>query len=158
MHEHVLKGIGEAKTLVEILYQNRLPDALRAHPAVVVPFLALRDHFIQRVYHQRTGYWKPDGEGLEPVAPQEWAAALDLLGDGNERAFVRSAKVLLAQRDYALALQLVDLGLLRYPVSERLAALRRQALDRLREQHQQLDPFKFIIYSEWAGAELRPVE
>jgi len=39
-----------------------------------------------------------------------------------------------------------------------LTHLRRQALDRLREQYQQLNPFKFIIYSEWAGAELPPVE
>ncbi len=158
VHEHVLKGIGEAKTLVEILYQNHLPDALRAHPAVVIPFLVLRDHFIQRVYHQRTGYWKPDGEGLDHFAPGEWAAALDLLGGGKERAFVRAATGLLGRSDYAVALKLVDLGLLRYPASERLADLRRQALDWLRELHQQLDPFKFIIYSEWAGAELLPVE
>jgi hypothetical protein len=34
----------------------------------------------------------------------------------------------------------------------------RQALDRLREVHQSLDPFKFIIYSEFAAAELQPVE
>ena len=49
--------------------------------------------------------------------------------------------------DYAVALKLVDLGLLRYSASEHLADLRRPALDRLRELHQQPDPFKFIIYS-----------
>ena len=37
-------------------------------------------------------------------------------------------------------------------------ALRRRALDSMRLRHQQLSPFKFIIYSEWAGAELSPVE
>ncbi|MBV8714782.1 MAG: hypothetical protein JOZ65_06910, partial [Chloroflexi bacterium] len=36
-------------------------------------------------------------------------------------------------------------------------ALRRQALDRLRELYQQLNPFKFIVYSDWAGAELPPL-
>jgi hypothetical protein len=31
-----------------------------------VPYLVTRDHFIERLYHQRTGYWQPDGRGLEP--------------------------------------------------------------------------------------------
>ncbi len=158
LHSHVLQGIREAKTLVEILHQNHLPDVLRSHPAAVVPFLVMREHFVQRVYEQRTGYWKPDGEGMEHFAPGEWAAALDLLGGGKEGAFVNSASALLGRSDYALALKLVDLGRLRYPASQRLADLRRQALDRLREQHQALDPFKFIIYSEWAEAELPLVE
>ena len=32
------------------------------------------------------------------------------------------------------------------------------AAPRLVERNQQLNPFKFIIYSEWAGAELLPLE
>jgi glyoxylase-like metal-dependent hydrolase (beta-lactamase superfamily II) len=158
LHDQVLQGIQEAKTVVEILHENRLPNALRSHPGAVLPFLVLRDHFIQRVYHQRTGYWKPDGEGLEPFAPEDWAAAVDLLGGGKEQAFVRAASGLLGRSDYALALEISRLGLRRYPASRQLADLRRQALDRLRELHQQLDPFKFIIYSEWAAAELQPVD
>jgi len=46
----------------------------------------------------------------------------------------------------------------RYPTSEALVALRRRVLDSMRLRQQQLSPFKFIIYSEWAGAELSPVE
>jgi len=158
VYDRTLQGIGQGKTLVEILHQNLLPSALRAHPQAVIPFLIVRDQLITRVYQQRTGYWKPDGEGMEVLAPQEWAAALDLLGGEKEEAFVRSAQVLLDRRDAALALKLTDLGLLNYPTSQTLRHLRRQALDRLREQYQQLNPFKFIIYSEWAGAELPPVE
>ncbi len=158
VYDRTLQGIGQGKTLVEILHQNLLPSALRAHPQAVIPFLVVRDQLITRVYQQRTGYWKPDGEGMEVLAPQEWAAALDLLGGEKEEAFVRSAQVLLDRRDAALALKLTDLGLLTYPTSQTLMHLRRQALDRLREKYQQLNPFKFIIYSEWAGAELPPVE
>jgi len=158
VYDRTLQGIGQGKTLVELLYQNLLPSALRAHPQAVIPFLAARDQLIQRVYQQRTGYWKPDGEGMEVFAPKEWAAALDLLGGKQEEAFVQSAQGLLERRDAALALKLTDLGLLNYPTSQPLTHLRRQALDRLREQYQQLNPFKFIIYSEWAGAELPPVE
>jgi len=50
------------------------------------------------------------------------------------------------------------MGLVRYPTSEALVALRRRVLDSMRLRQQQLSPFKFIIYSEWAGAELSPVE
>jgi hypothetical protein len=28
----------------------------------------------------------------------------------------------------------------------------------MRLRHQQMSPFKFIIYSEWAGSELSPVQ
>ena len=49
------------------------------------------------------------------------------------------------------------MGLMRYPSSEALATLRRRTLDTMRLRHQQLSPFKFIIYS-WGGAELSRVE
>jgi hypothetical protein len=158
LYQRTLQGIGEGRTLVEFLHQNVLPASLRDHPGAVLPYLVMRDNFIKRVYHQRTGYWKPDGEGLEVVAPTEWAAALNLLAGKRESAFVGSIQTLLGQRDYVLALKLADVSLLSYPKSDGLAALRRQALDGLRAQHQQLNPFKFIIYSEWAGAALAPVE
>ena len=123
-----------------------------------MPFLVMRDHIIQRVAHQRTGYWKPDGEGVEVVAPREWAEALNLLAGRQEGAFVRSARALLEQGDDVLTLKLADLGLLNYPASRALTDLRRHALNRLRVRHQALDPFKFIVYSEWAKADLSPVE
>jgi hypothetical protein len=95
---------------------------------------------------------------MEVIGPGEWAAALDLLGGHREDAFVRSVRGLTERGDDVLALKLAQLGLVRYPGSEALAALRRRTLDNLRARHQGLNPFKFIIYSEWAGAELSPVE
>ncbi len=158
LYERTLHGIREGRTLTEILHENILPSVLRDHPGVVLRYLIVRDNFIKRVYHQRTGYWKPDGEGIEVVTPREWAGALNLLAGRQEEAFVRSARTLLEQGDHVLALKLADLGLLTYPASRPLTELRRQALDGLRATHQQLNPFKFIIYSEWAGADLAPVE
>jgi len=158
LHQRVWAAVGEGRTLVEILHENILPASLREHPAAVVPYLVMRDNFVKRVYHQSTGYWKPDGEGMEVLAPAEWAAALDLLGGHREAPFVRSVRTLLDRGDDALALRLAQLGLVRYPSSEGLAALRRRALDGLRARHQNLSPFKFIIYSEWAGVELPPLE
>jgi hypothetical protein len=65
---------------------------------------------------------------------------------------------LIGQGDHALALQIIQPGLLRHPASTTLAGLRRTALHRLMEQHQQTDPFKFLIYAELAGVQIGPVE
>ena len=159
LHQRIQTAVGEGRTLVQILHENILPASLRDHPAgVMPPYLVMRDNFIKRVYHQSTGYWTPDGEGMEVLAPAEWAAALDLLGGQREDAFVRTVSGLAEHGDDVLALKLVQAGLIRYPSSEALAALQRRVLDNLRARHQQMSPFKFIIYSEWAGAELSPVE
>ncbi len=158
LYEKTLRGIAEGRTLAEILHQNILPAVLRDHPGAVIPYLVMRENIVKRIYHQRTGYWKPDGEGVEVIAPKEWATALDLLGGRREEAFVRSSRTLLEQRDYVLALKLAETGLLTYPNSQPLAEVRRRALDGLRATHQQLNPFKFIIYSEWAGTDLVAVE
>jgi glyoxylase-like metal-dependent hydrolase (beta-lactamase superfamily II) len=157
-YERTLEGIADGRTLAEMLQQNWLPTSLRAHPNAVLPFLVFRDNFIQRTAHQRTGYWKPDGDGVEILAPREWAGALNLLAGGQEAAFVRSGRALLEQGDAGVALKLADLGLLNHPASRALTDLRRHALDRLRVQYQATNPFKFIVYSEWAGADLPPIQ
>ena len=158
LHTRALARVAEGRSLADILHENILPDSLRAHPALVLRYLVVRDNFIKRLYDQRTGYWKPDGEGIEVVAPAEWAAALDLLTGGNEDTYVTTARTLLERGDHVPALKLVDLGLISHPASLTLTGLRRRALDGLRARHQQLNPFKFIVYSEWAKAELPPVE
>jgi glyoxylase-like metal-dependent hydrolase (beta-lactamase superfamily II) len=158
LHARTLRRIAEGRSLADTLNENILPDSLRSQPALVLRYLVVRENFIKRVYHQRTGYWKPDGEGIEVVAPAEWAAILDLLTGGREEAYVSAARTLLDRGDQVRALKLVDLGLISHPASRALPGLRRQALDGLRARNQSLNPFKFIVYSEWARAELPPVE
>jgi glyoxylase-like metal-dependent hydrolase (beta-lactamase superfamily II) len=153
----VLDGIRDGRTLPDILDAGALPEDLRDHPAAVVPYLVIRDQFTERLYHQRTGYWPPDGPGLVPLAAADHAAALDLLAGGREEPFADAAAALLGQGDLALALELIEAGLLRYPASTALAGLRRTALYRLMERYQQFDPFRFLMYAELAGAELGPV-
>jgi glyoxylase-like metal-dependent hydrolase (beta-lactamase superfamily II) len=156
LHGEVLHGIRGGRTLPDILAQATLPAVLRDHPTAVVPYLVTRDHFTERLHHQRTGYWPPDGTGLEPATAAGHAAALDLLAGGREQQFAAAAATLLGQGDHALALQIIQPGLLRHPASTTLTRLRATALHRLMEQHQQLDPFKFLIYAEMAGGELGP--
>jgi len=158
LHSEVLDRIRDGRTLPDILAEASLPPVLRDHPAAVVPYLVIRDHFTERLYHQRTGYWQPDGTGLEPATAAEHAAALDLLAGGREEQFAAAAATLIGQGDYALALDIIQPGLLRHPASSTLAGLRRTTLHRLMEEYQQFDPFKFLIYAELAGAEIGPAE
>jgi hypothetical protein len=112
---------------------------------------------VQRLYHQHSGYWHPDGQGMEPVDAADRAAALDLLAAGRPERFASAARTLLARRDAALALEIITAGLIRHPDDSELAELRQQALYRLMERYQLLDPFRFLIYAELAGVEIGPV-
>jgi glyoxylase-like metal-dependent hydrolase (beta-lactamase superfamily II) len=157
LREFALARIGENMLLPHILDLGYLPALLRDHPAAVVPYLVSRDDFIARLYHQRTGYWQPDGQGIDPRSQEETAAALDLLAGGKAGAFVAAAASLADQGDLRLALDIVTPGLLRHPGSSELAGLRQEILARLMEQRQLSDPFGFLVYAELAGAELAPV-
>jgi glyoxylase-like metal-dependent hydrolase (beta-lactamase superfamily II) len=155
LNEAVVVAIRSGSTLTEILHLNHLPDLLRDHPPAVVPYMSIRDNLIKRIYHQRTGYWKSGGEGIENIAPADWAAALNLLG-GSQGAFAAAAGQILQSGNEALALKIADYGLMNYPASGPLMALRREILYRLVERHQQLNPFKFVYYAGLAGLELAP--
>ena len=157
LRDAALRGIRRGQTLTELLDANVLPGSLRDNPASVVPYLVVREHFVQRILHDQRGYWQPDGQGLEPVSTASRAAALDLLAGGRPGPFADAARALLAQRDAALALEIATAGLTRYPGDGDLAVLRQQALYRLMERHQLEDPFRFLIYAELAGVELGPV-
>jgi glyoxylase-like metal-dependent hydrolase (beta-lactamase superfamily II) len=156
LRDDALAGIARGLTLSALLDASYLPDVLREHPAAVAPFLVMREHFLQRLYHQRAGYWEADGQGLEPVAPDARAAALDLVAGGRPEPLADAARTLLAQGDHALALEVATAGLARHPEAAELVELRQQALYRLMERHQLQDPFRFLIYAEMAGVELGP--
>jgi glyoxylase-like metal-dependent hydrolase (beta-lactamase superfamily II) len=157
LREFALARISQNVTLTAILDAGYLPALLRDHPTAIVPYLVGRDCFIARLYHQHTGYWGPDGQGLDARSPEEKAAALDLLAGRKADAFVTAAATLADQGDLTLALDVLAPGLLRHPDSRELAELRQAVLARLMEQRQFWDPFGFQVYAELADAELAPV-
>jgi glyoxylase-like metal-dependent hydrolase (beta-lactamase superfamily II) len=146
-----------ARPLPEVVHDNFVPASLRAAPAAVQPYLITRDTFLERLYLQHAGYWQHNGDGIDMFTRGEWAAALDVLADGDDRAFVRAARDLEARGDAAMALRIAEAGLLRHPDSAALQAARQRALATLRDIYSQTNPFRFIIYSEWAGRGLAPV-
>jgi glyoxylase-like metal-dependent hydrolase (beta-lactamase superfamily II) len=157
LHEFALDRIRENTPLPLILDDAYLPTSLKDHPAAVLPYLISRDCFIARLYHQRTGYWEPDGQSIDPRSPEERAAALDLLAGGTADGFLNAAATLAEQGDLTLALEIVTPGLLRHPGSSELADLRQAVLIRLMDERQLSDPFGFVFYAGLAGVELDPV-
>jgi glyoxylase-like metal-dependent hydrolase (beta-lactamase superfamily II) len=148
-------AIRDGRTLPEMLRRNLLPRELEPHPDAVLPFLLMRDNFIKRMYAQRTGYWKADGEGMESLSNEDWGAALTLVAGGGEEPLARAAAALAERGDFAMALRIADLALAAHPRSGALAQARRRALAGLRAKYQ-FNPFKFLIYSEMASTELPP--
>jgi glyoxylase-like metal-dependent hydrolase (beta-lactamase superfamily II) len=157
LYDRYVPDMLRSRPLAEILHENYLPPSLRESPKAVIPYLVMRDHFLERLHRQKAGYWQADGGGLNSLSRSEWAALLDQFGDGSDSQFVRVAEELIARGDAPLALSVSEMGLLRHSSSGRLQSSRTQALSMLIERYNPVDPFRFIIYSQWAGARLPPI-
>ena len=157
LYDRSLAAAHAARPLAELLHDNFIPASLRDAPNAVMPYLIARDTFVQRLYTEHAGYWQANGEGVETFTRAEWALALDELGAGSESAFNRAAERLEQRGDSALALRVAELGLIRYPSSAALLSSRARSLTTLRQINSQMNPFRFIIYSEWSGKSLAPV-
>jgi glyoxylase-like metal-dependent hydrolase (beta-lactamase superfamily II) len=158
LYERSVAAARMSRPLADVLHDDFLPPSLRDAPAAVQPYLTVRDTLIQRVYAEHAGIWQADGDGMDHFTRAEWAAAIDLVGGGGDLAFARAVDELVRRGDAALALHIAEFGLARYPASAALQRGRGEALRTLRELTSQTNPFRFIIYSEWAGRTLSPVE
>jgi glyoxylase-like metal-dependent hydrolase (beta-lactamase superfamily II) len=150
-HE-VRREMAKGILLPEALARNLVPPELEPFPDSVTPFLLMRENAIKRLYTQDTGYWKADGEGVEVFSSREDASALDLVAGGSAKVLARAAVNLADRGDLAMSLKIADLGLATHPSDEALVVARARALEGLRAKNQ-LNPFKFIVYSELAGAD-----
>jgi glyoxylase-like metal-dependent hydrolase (beta-lactamase superfamily II) len=157
LYARSLAAARAARPLADVLHDNFLPASLRATPVAVQPYLIARDTFVQRLYAEHAGYWQSNGDGIDVFTRGEWAGALDALAGGGDAPFVRTARDLEARGDAALALQIEELGLARYPGSADLRQTRDRTLTTLRDIYSQTNPFRFIVYSEMAGRGLAPV-
>ena len=157
LYDRSLDAAHAARPLAELLHDNFIPVSLRDTPKAVLPYLIARDTFVQRLYAEHAGYWQANGDGVENFTRAEWARALDELGARSEDSFVRAADRLEQYGDSALAFRVAELGLVRYPSSAALQKSRARTLATLQQINSQMNPFRFIIYSEWSGKALAPV-
>ena len=155
LYRDTMSSIHDGVPLSEALGRNLVPAELERSPDAIPAFLLMRENAIKRLYHQLTGYWKTDGEGMEVFSRKEEAAALDLVAEGDPERLARAGASLNERGDFAMALRIAELGLAAHPTTSSLVAVRTRALEGLRAKYQ-LSPFKFIIYSEQARADLTP--
>jgi glyoxylase-like metal-dependent hydrolase (beta-lactamase superfamily II) len=131
------------------IHQSNLipPGLLKDQPDVYQPYLILREHVIDRLYDQNVGYWQPDLQGLEHLTSADRAALLvDYLGI-TEGQLVKTVERLAADGKYELAASLLESSGKRFDGSPSFANVKRLVYLKLMEKHQNMDPFKFIIYS-----------
>jgi glyoxylase-like metal-dependent hydrolase (beta-lactamase superfamily II) len=123
------------------------PGLLSGPPEVYQPYLILREHVIDRVYNQSTGYWQADMQGLDHLTRADRAELLvDYLGV-SEKQLVKTVERLAADGKYELAASLLESSGNRLQGGASVAHARRLVYLKLMEKYQNTDPFKFIIYS-----------
>jgi glyoxylase-like metal-dependent hydrolase (beta-lactamase superfamily II) len=158
LYDHALAGARAARPLADVLHDDFIPESLRSSPKAALPFLVMHDTFIQRVYQEEAGYWQTNGDGVDHFTRAEWAGTLDLLGGHSDGSFARTVDDLVTQGDATMALRIADIGLVRYPASESLRAGRAHALTMLKERYAPINPFRFILYSEWSNQPFAALE
>ncbi|HEV2689255.1 MAG TPA: alkyl sulfatase dimerization domain-containing protein, partial [Bryobacteraceae bacterium] len=124
---------------------------LNGRPDVQLPYLILREHVIDRLYHQNTGYWQSNLEGLDHLGDSDRAELLvDYLGL-SERQLVAAAEKMAADGKYELAASLLESSRARFGRTDSFAKVERLVYLRLMEKYQNNDPFKYILYSAKIG-------
>jgi len=148
LREQVLTAIRRGDERAAIYQANLIPPGLLGgQPEAYQPYLILREHVIDRLYHQNVGYWQPDLQGLDHLGRADRAELLvDYLGL-SEKQLVRTVERLVADGKYELAASLLESSESRFEHSTSVANAKRLVYLKLMEKYQNTDPFKFIIYS-----------
>jgi glyoxylase-like metal-dependent hydrolase (beta-lactamase superfamily II) len=152
LRDQVLGAIRRGDERGAIHQANLIPPGLlNDQPDVYQPYLIMREHVIDRLYHDNVGYWLPNLQGLEHLTRADQAELLvDYLGV-SESQLVKTAERLTADGRYELAASLLESSGDKFAPSASVVNAKRFVYLKLMEKHQNTDPFKFIIYSAKAG-------
>jgi glyoxylase-like metal-dependent hydrolase (beta-lactamase superfamily II) len=152
LREQVLTAVRRGDERAAIHQANLIPPSLLGgQPDVYQPYLILREHVIDRLYDQNVGYWQPDLQGLDHLGRADRAELLVNYLGVSEKQLVRTVERLAADGKYELAAALLESCGNRYEGSSSVANAKRLVYLKLMEEHQNMDPFKFIIYSGKIG-------
>jgi glyoxylase-like metal-dependent hydrolase (beta-lactamase superfamily II) len=148
----VLEAIRRGDTRSAIHQANLIPPGLLSGRSdALLPYLILREHVIDRLYHQNVGYWQADLEGLDYLGDSDRAELLvDYLGL-SEKQLVTAAEKMAADGKYELAASLLEPSATRFGRTESIAKAERLVYLKLMEKYQNTDPFKYILYSAKIG-------
>jgi glyoxylase-like metal-dependent hydrolase (beta-lactamase superfamily II) len=152
LRDQVLEAIRRGDARSAIHQANLIPPGLLSgRPDALLPYLLLREHVIDRLYHQNVGYWQADLEGLDHLGDSDRAELLvDYLGL-SEKQVVMAAEKMAADGKYELAASLLEPSATRFGNTESIAKAERLVYLKLMEKYQNTDPFKYILYSAKIG-------
>jgi glyoxylase-like metal-dependent hydrolase (beta-lactamase superfamily II) len=152
LRDQVLAAIHRGDTRAAIHQANLIPPGLlHGRADALLPYLILREHVIDRLYHQNVGYWQADLEGLDHLGDSDRAELLvDYLGL-SEKRLVTAAEKMAADGKYELAASLLAASAARFGRTESIAKAERLVYLKLMEKYQNTDPFKYILYSAKIG-------
>ena len=153
LREKILAAVRRGDERETAIYNANLipPDLLSGDPDVHLPYLILREHVIDRLYEQNSGYWQADLQGLDHLGHADRAELLvDYLGL-SENQLTKAVDRLVADGKYELAASLLESSRSRFEHSRAVAEAERRVYLKLMEKYQNIDPFKFILYSAKIG-------
>jgi glyoxylase-like metal-dependent hydrolase (beta-lactamase superfamily II) len=154
LRDEVLAAIrrGEARPAI---HQSNLiaPGLLDGRPDVLLPYLVLREHVIDRVFAQNVGYWQADLEGLDHLGDSDRGELLANYLGLSEKQLVSAVHNITADAKYELAASLLKWSIAHFGRTEALVKAERVVYLRLMEKYQNTDPFKYILYSAQIGEE-----
>ena len=152
LRDQVLTAIRRGDTRAAIHQANLIPPGLlNGRPDALLPYLILREHVIDRLYHQNVGYWQADLEGLDHLGDSDRAELfVDYLGL-SEKRLVTAAEKMAADGKYELAASLLEASAARFGRTESIAKAQQLVYLKLMEKYQNTDPFKYILYSAKIG-------
>jgi glyoxylase-like metal-dependent hydrolase (beta-lactamase superfamily II) len=159
LRDEVLAAIGRGETRAAIHQANLIPPGLlNGRPDVLLPYLVLREHVIDRVYQQNVGYWQAGLQGLDHLGDSDRAELLVEYLGLSEKQLVSAAQKMAADGKYELAASLLESAKTRFGRTDSIAKAERLVYLKLMEKYQNTDPFKYILYSAQIGEQTPPME
>jgi len=129
------------------------PGLLEGRPDVHLPYLILREHVIDRLYHQNVGYWQANLDGLDHLADSDRGELLANYLGLSEKQLVKAAYDMAADAKYELAASLLKWSSANFGDTESIAKAELLVYLKLMEKYQNTDPFKYILYSAKIGVQ-----
>jgi len=144
LEKAVLNAIRKGMDRAAIHHQNLIPPSIFQNPDVQLPYLIMRENFINRIYDQKVGYWQTDLKGMDHLSQDELGSVLTHYLELSEKQLVAAIDKMLKSGDYELAARVVTWSLTQYPASEALTKRKEDTFLKLKEKYQAFNPFKFI--------------
>jgi glyoxylase-like metal-dependent hydrolase (beta-lactamase superfamily II) len=152
LRDEVLAAIHRGEARAAIHQANLIPPGLfKGRPDVLLPYLVLREHVIDRLFAQNVGYWQANLEGLDHLGDSDHGELLVNYLGLSEKQLVNAAYDIAADAKYELAASLLKWSAAYFGRTEPFAKAERLVYLKLMEKYQNTDPFKYILYSAKIG-------